>query len=245
LTVQLYLVRHAESTWNAEGRVQGQADPPLNERGLAQAARLAERFRGEPIDALYSSPLQRARQTAERIAEALALVSRMDDRLKEHDVGLFTGLVWREIVEQFPEFSRTWMERAMDMPGGEKQAAFRARAAGVMQDITARHPAGKIVVVSHGGILGAYLARLLGLDPERRPPFRFDNASVSVVEIGGSLPALRVHRLNDVSHLIAPCGNGRRVTGDARPAKSPTEGSGKRSLPSAKAGGRRAGEVDG
>ncbi len=214
MNVRLYLVRHAESTWNAEGRVQGHADPPLSERGLAQAERLAERFRGEPIDALYSSPLERARQTAERIAEATALATQIDDRLKEHDMGLFTGLVWREIVEQFPEFSRAWMERAMDMPGGEKQAAFHMRATGVMQDIAARHPDGQIVVVSHGGILGEYLAHLLGLDPERRPPFRFDNASVSVVEVGGPLPAPRVHRLNDVSHLIAPCGDGRRIMGD-------------------------------
>ena len=214
MNVRLYLVRHAESTWNSEGRVQGQADPPLSEWGLAQAARLAERFRGEPIDALYSSPLERARQTAERIAEATALATRIDDRLKEHDMGLFTGLVWREIVEQFPEFSQAWIERAMDMPGGEKQAAFHMRATGVMQDIAARHPNGKIVVVSHGGILGEYLAHLLGLDPERRPPFRFDNASVSVVEVGGPLPAPRVHRLNDVSHLIAPCGDGRRIMGD-------------------------------
>lgn len=215
MNVRLYLVRHAESTWNAEGRVQGQADPPLSERGLAQAERLAERFRGEPIDALYSSPLERARQTAERIAEATALETQIDDRLKEHNMGLFTGLVWREIVEQFPEFARAWMERAMDMPGGEKQAAFHMRATGVMQDIAARHPDGRIVVVSHGGILGEYLAHLLGLDPERRPPFRFDNASVSVVEVGGPLPTLRVHRLNDVSHLIAPSGDGRRIMGDA------------------------------
>ena len=218
MSVRLYLVRHAESTWNAEGRVQGQADPPLSEQGLAQAARLAERFRGEPIDALYSSPLERARQTADRIAEATALVTRIDDRLKEHDVGLFTGLVWREIVEQFPEFSQAWMERAMDMPGGEKQAAFHMRATGVMQDIVARHPGGRIVVVSHGGILGRYLAHLLGLTPEQPPPFHFDNASVSVVEVGDPLPTpryARVHRLNDVSHLIALSDNGRRSTGGA------------------------------
>jgi broad specificity phosphatase PhoE len=196
----LYLIRHAESTWNAEGRVQGQSDPPLSERGRAQAARLADRFRDSGVTALYSSPLQRARRTAERMAEAAGLSLQIDDRLKEHNVGLFTGLVWQDIVQQYPDFARAWLERALDMPGGEKHEAFRARAAGVMQDIVARHPDGKVVVVTHGGILGEYLAHLLGLDPERRHPFHFDNASVSVLDAGGVLP--RVHRLNDVSHLV-------------------------------------------
>lgn len=200
MTVRVYLVRHAESTWNVEGRVQGQADPPLSERGHTQAMRLADRFRGDAITALYASPLQRARHTAERIARATDLPVRFDDRLKEHNLGLFTGHVWTDIVEQYPEFARVWMEQALDMPGGEKHSAFRARAAAVMEDIVAQHSEGKIVVVSHGGLLGEYLAHLLGLDLNRRHPFRFDNASVSVVDVGG--PLTRVHRLNDVSHLM-------------------------------------------
>jgi probable phosphoglycerate mutase len=197
----LYLVRHAESTWNAEGRVQGQADPPLSGMGLAQAAQLAGRFRDEPVAALYSSPLLRARQTAEPIAGVTGLAIQFDDRLKEHHTGLFTGLVWMDIVAQYPEFAQAWMDQAMDMPGGEKHAALRARAAGVMQDIVARHAEGQIVVVSHGGVLGEYLAHVLGLDPGRRHPFRFDNASLSLIEVGGAFP--RLHRLNDVSHLTA------------------------------------------
>ena len=200
MSVRLYLVRHAESTWNAEGRVQGQADPPLSEMGVTQAAQLAARFRGEPITAVYASPLQRARQTAEHIAAALNLTVHGDERLKEHNMGLFTGLVWMDIVRQFPDFAQAWMEQAMDMPGGEKQRAFRARAAGAIDDIVARHTGERVVVVSHGGILGEYLAHLLELDPMRRHPFRFDNASVSEVEAGGVL--VRLHRLNDVSHVL-------------------------------------------
>lgn len=200
MAVRLYLIRHAESTWNAEGRVQGQSDPPLSERGRAQAARLADRFRDSGATALYCSPLQRARRTAERIAEAAGLSLQIDDRLKEHNMGLFTGLVWQDIVQKHPEFAQAWLERALDMPGGEKHETFRARAAGVMSEIVTQHPDGKVVVVTHGGILGEYLAYLLGLDPQRRHPFHFDNASISVVDAGGVLP--RVHRLNDVSHLV-------------------------------------------
>ena len=203
MTVRLYLVRHAESTWNVEGRVQGQADPPLSEQGQAQAARLADRFRGDAVTALYTSPLQRALNTAERVAQATGLPVRVDDRLKEHNLGLFTGHIWADIVEQYPEFAKAWMEQALDMPGGEKHTALRARAAGVVEDIVAQHAEGRVVVVSHGGLLGEYLAHLLRLDANRRHPFRFDNASVSVVEVGGALT--RVHRLNDVSHLmVAP-----------------------------------------
>lgn len=202
MSARVYLVRHAESVWNAEGRVQGQADPPLSEAGLAQAAQLADRFRGKAVAGVYTSPLQRARQTAEAIAGAVSQPVRVDDRLKEHDVGLFTGLVWGEIVTRFPEFAEAWLEQPFDMPGGERQLAFRGRAVSALQDIMARHTSGEVVVVSHAGILGEYLAHALGLATNRRHPFRFDNASVTLLEVGGAMP--RLHRLNDVSHLAPP-----------------------------------------
>ena len=88
----------------------------------------------------------------------------------------------------------------MDMPGGEKQQAFRERAAAAVGDIVARHAGERIIIVSHGGILGEYLAHGLGLDVTRRHPFRFDNASISEVEAGSSL--MRIHHLNDVAHLL-------------------------------------------
>jgi broad specificity phosphatase PhoE len=193
------LVRHGETTWNADGRIQGRADPPLNDRGRAQAEQLADRFRGDGIRALYSSPQQRARQTAERIAAATGLPIQFDDRLQEHDMGVFTGLTGAEIAERYPEFVREWAGGAIDIPGGETTIDFRARAVGVMQDIAARHAAGKVVVVAHGGLMAQFLAGLLDLDPARRHPFRFDNASVSIVDLG-AVP--RLYRLNDVSHLL-------------------------------------------
>ncbi len=165
-----------------------------------QAARLANRFRGERIGVLYSSPLQRARQTAEIIAMATGLPIRYDEQLKEHDLGLFTGQVYAEIVDRFPELSQFWMEEARDMPGGEKQYAFHSRAAGTIRAITEKHTDAKIAIVSHAGLFGEYLAYLLELDRKRRHPFQFDNASVSIVEVGGLMP--RIIRLNDISHLV-------------------------------------------
>src|SRR5207302_46661 len=92
LATQLLLIRHGESTWNREGRVQGWLDPPLSERGIQQAARLAERLRDEPLDALYASPQQRARATAQAIADIKGLPLQLDDRLREHRLGGIQGL---------------------------------------------------------------------------------------------------------------------------------------------------------
>jgi probable phosphoglycerate mutase len=202
LTVRLHLVRHAESTWNAEGRIQGRADPALSEQGLWQARRLADRFRQQRFDALYSSPQQRARQTAERIAEVTGLPVQLDNRLMEHDTGVFTGLVWEQVVDRFPDFAKIFIEQSPDMPDGEKRADLRARTSSVMQEIVAAHPGGSVVIVTHGGLMGAYLVDLLGLDPQRRHPFEFENGSISVVDVGGAVPKLR--RLNDVCHLSLP-----------------------------------------
>ena len=96
---RLMLIRHGRSTWNAEGRIQGQADPPLDEMGREQARRLAERLHGEPIVALYTSPLLRARETAGIIGQALDVPVTPDERLKEYDVGDVAGLTWDQLVE--------------------------------------------------------------------------------------------------------------------------------------------------
>jgi broad specificity phosphatase PhoE len=101
---------------------------------------------------------------------------------------------------RFPEFAAAWMEQPFDMPGGEKHLAFRARAVSALQDIVTRHPSSRVAIVSHGGILGEYLSHVLGMATNRRHPFRFDNASVTLIEVDGVMP--RLHRLNDTSHLL-------------------------------------------
>ena len=99
----LLLIRHGESTWNREGRVQGWFDPPLSERGLQQFALLAERLREQHIDALYASPLQRARATALAIAKLKGLPLRVYKRLREHRPGGIQGLTGDEIASKFPQ----------------------------------------------------------------------------------------------------------------------------------------------
>jgi probable phosphoglycerate mutase len=200
---QLLLIRHGQSTWNAEGRIQGWADPPLDDTGREQAWRLARRLADEKLGivAVYSSPLLRARQTAEEIAQTLGLPVQTDDRLKENGVGAFTGLTGQEVEQRFPE----WLARLkataewVPPPGGESRDAFVNRSVAAMTDIVTHHPEQTVAVVSHGGTLGVYLAHLLEI-PIRRPlPFRFDNASLSVVKV--TEPRIRLFKLNDTSHL--------------------------------------------
>jgi broad specificity phosphatase PhoE len=200
---QLLLIRHGQSTWNAEGRIQGWADPPLDDTGREQAWRLARRLADEKLGivAVYSSPLLRARQTAEEIAQTLGLPVQTDDRLKENGVGEFTGLTGQEVEQRFPAWLASLKATAewVPPPGGEDRDAFVTRAVRAMTDIVTHHPEQTVAVVSHGGTLGVYLAHLLEI-PMRRPlPFQFDNASLSIVRV--TRPRIRLFKLNDTAHL--------------------------------------------
>lgn len=202
MATRLHLIRHSQTVWNAEQRFQGHADSPLSETGLAQAKHLADRFRDGNAVALYSSPQQRAYKTAETIAATTDLSIHTDERLKERDVGLLTGLTWSEITKRYPEFARRWsVEQSMSMPEGEADDVFRTRAKAVMSDIVTRHNDADVIVVSHGGLISIYLLQLLRIDPGLGRPFHFDNASVTLVEVNEGRPHL--HRLNDISHLVS------------------------------------------
>jgi probable phosphoglycerate mutase len=202
--MQLLLIRHAQSTWNAQGRIQGWADPPLSETGLDQARKLAQRLvaDGHAVAAIYSSPLLRAWQTAEQLGQALGLSVQTDDRLKENDVGQLTGLTGPEVEQRFPEWmaarraSLEWVQP----PEGEGRDHLASRAVAVMSDIVARHAGQTVAVVSHGGTLGVYLAHLLEMPIHRSLPFQFDNTSLSVVKVGEH--RIRLLKLNDTAHLM-------------------------------------------
>jgi len=196
----LLLIRHGRTTWNAERRIQGRADPPLDETGREQARRLAQRLRREAPVALYTSPQQRARETADIIGEALGVPVAPDERLREYDVGQVTGLTWEQVVERYPDVAPRWAEaaEAVEFPGAEKGEAFQARVAAAFAEIVARHAGELVGVVVHGGVLGAYLNHLIGL-PTWRSPFRFGNGSLSIAEVNPVRP--RIALLNDTCHL--------------------------------------------
>jgi broad specificity phosphatase PhoE len=155
-TTRFVLIRHGETDWNREGRWQGQADTPLNRRGVEQAARLADDLkRTMRVDAVYSSDLQRARQTAEAIAGAFGLPVRLDPRLREIHQGEWQGLLAPEIERRY---QRIFQLRAKDPwsvspPGGETAAQVRRRLEEALAEITAGHPGETVAIVSHGFIL--------------------------------------------------------------------------------------------
>jgi broad specificity phosphatase PhoE len=165
VTARLHLVRHGQTDWNLEGRFQGQADPPLNATGRAQAEALAEGLIVDPLHALYTSDLERARQTAAALAIRTGLVATPEPRLREVHHGAWDGLLLAEIRARYP---REWAQRerrpeTVRPPGGETVAEVAARVAAALDDIARRHPGGNVLVVSHGMALATALCRVRGL----------------------------------------------------------------------------------
>lgn len=193
----LYLIRHARSTWNAEGRWQGQADPPLDDFGREQAKVLARFLRSQPFAVIYSSPQSRARATAEAVAHEQNLTVTLDDRLRERHVGEWAGLSGDEVRVRYPQSQHNWWVDGA--PGGESQAQLMARASAVYQAVVSAHPNTTLAVVSHGGTLNAMLYHALGIDSNHSVAFRFGNTAIARLMIHGD--NVRVLTLGDEHHL--------------------------------------------
>jgi len=202
-TTTVFLVRHAESTWNAENRWQGQADPPLSESGRAQARLVAQRLRAEPISALYASDLSRALETAQAIGRALHLPPRPEPRLREIDLGVWAGLTRQEIAARYPEEFQAWSEhKPVRAGGGETFPEMQQRIVSVLEEIVAAHPGETIAVVTHGGAITALRSHIQGIPMsaelfEGVPPNR--NTAVTVVRHHNGQPEITL--LMDAGHL--------------------------------------------
>lgn len=149
------LARHGETDWNRDGIWQGHGDPPLNALGRQQAAALADRFADDSIDALYSSDLRRARETAEIVSRSIGLPITLDHDLREIDIGSWSGLTRAQIEERFP---------GMERPDGETNEAFDARAVGAVRRIASAHAGQRVLAITHGGVVRA-LDRHLHREP--------------------------------------------------------------------------------
>lgn len=195
----MYCIRHGESTYNAQGRVQGHLNIPLSELGRRQAAALAQHCKTFCAETIFCSPLQRARETAEAIAAAVGLPICEEPDLIEIKVGIFQGHCRDELDRICAEEYARWRTGDPDyvVPGGESRRALMVRGREVLESI-ARHDYRKVIVVSHGAILAAAFKSLLEI-PAQRHPFLLENASLSQLEIAG--PIVRLHTLNEVGHL--------------------------------------------
>jgi phosphoserine phosphatase len=199
--LRLIFIRHGTSTWNDERRIQGQLDPPLSEKGRDQARKLAARFRDTQVDGFYSSDLARARETAEAIAEVIGRSPEFRPEFREVALGEWEGLQREEIMARYPEQWSQWSEHpSWDIvPGGEGADAFESRVGAAIEGLVDRHRSGRVLVVTHGGVIQVALLRVVGRSSNGLFPFTIKNTSLTVLQ--GTPERLLVGRVNDTCHL--------------------------------------------
>lgn len=200
----VWLLRHGETEWNAQGRMQGHNDSPLTEFGLASARAAARRLLNAQPSVIYTSDLGRAHRTAEEIAGATQAPVRTDERLREKNNGIFEGLTQAEVQTNFPAEYTAYQLRPGDYapPGGETAQELRARVVATMTDLAQRHAGERIVVVTHGGVISVFMRHLLDMPLTRPRLFRIDNCGLTTLTFDVDQPEpWRLVTLNEVAHL--------------------------------------------
>jgi probable phosphoglycerate mutase len=197
----LCLVRHGETAWNAEGRVQGQLDIPLNATGLAQARALARVLSEESFSAIYSSDLTRARQTAQPTADLLQKQVALSESLRERHYGVFQGMTYTEASERIPEGYARFKAKdpQYDFGTGESLSRFNERALACIRDLARAHAGENLLVITHGGVLEMVYRHATGRGLSTPRDFEIPNAAINRIEIEGS--QWRVSAWADIGHL--------------------------------------------
>jgi probable phosphoglycerate mutase len=197
----LCLVRHGETAWNAEGRVQGQLDIPLNTTGLAQARAVASVLKNESFASIYSSDLIRTQQTAQPVADLQKKKIRLDKNLRERDYGAFQGMTYTEASMRIPEGYARFKAKdpAYDFGSGESLSRFNERALACIRDLAEKHSGENLLVVTHGGVLEMVYRHATGRGLSTPRDFEIPNAAINRVEI--STTGWRVESWADIGHL--------------------------------------------
>jgi 2,3-bisphosphoglycerate-dependent phosphoglycerate mutase len=202
---EILLIRHGETAWNAKRRLQGHLDIPLNEEGERQAAALGRALRDESLDAVFSSDLQRARQTAQAIADPRGLPVHLDRGLRERCYGAFEGMLYGEISQRYPEAYAAWQARDIDarFPEGvhvaETLREFSQRVVSTITRIITENKYRRVAMVAHGGVLECAYRAAQGLGFSRARDFDIFNASVNRFTWDGE--NLKIEHWGDITHL--------------------------------------------
>jgi alpha-ribazole phosphatase len=206
---RLLLLRHGQTAWNLDGRFMGQMDIPLDETGLQQAEAAARRLARQPIQAIYSSDLSRAWQTAQIVHQAILGASSggptvplvVEPRLREMSFGDWQGLTYAQIQELYPQELATWEADLLECspPGGETLNDLIQRAQAAYLEILAANLEESVLIVGHGGALQTLCCLALGLPPERFWQLHLSNASLSELRIYPTGAILNL--FNDTCHL--------------------------------------------
>lgn len=199
--VRIILIRHGETTWNIEGRYQGQVDTPLSPRGIRQGQKAAEALRNIPIDAAIASPLSRAYDTCKFAADLHGLPVATDPRLTEIAHGEWEGIHADEIEAKYPDDFHRWHTHPdqVQMPGGENLEDVRKRAREAIDDIAKKYEGKTVLVAAHDAVNKALLCDLMGLSLGSFWQIKQDNACINVLEYNNG--TWRLVLMNSTTHL--------------------------------------------
>ena len=211
-STRILAIRHGETAWNVDTRIQGQLNIGLNDTGLWQAQQVGKALAQEPIAAIYSSDLDRAFTTATSIAQSNhALISALGQKatvqahtgLRERHFGHFEGMTWAEIEEQWPTDAKLWRSRDphWSPQGGESLAALHQRIAQCVHAIASQHLGEQIVLVAHGGVLDVLYRLATGQDTQSPRTWHLGNAAIN--RLLWTPQGLSLVGWGDVAHLQA------------------------------------------
>ena len=200
---RLIAVRHGETAWNVDTRIQGQIDIGLNATGLWQAQRAGQALADEDIGVIYASDLSRAWQTAEEIARPHGLAVQPEPRLRERAFGHLEGMSFAEIESTLPEDARRWRERDPEFEpvGGESLLTFRDRVTRVAAELAARHPGQLVTLVAHGGVMDVLYRAATRQELQAPRTWQLGNAAIN--RMLWTPEGFSLVGWSDVAHLAA------------------------------------------
>ena len=205
METELIIIRHGETDWNLDLRYQGQTDITLNENGFLQAEQLSDYLSSREINAVYSSDLKRAYNTAEVVASAQKNLQGSDvytcRELREMNFGNWEGLTYQDISREYPDMFQKWYTdpTSVTPPEGESLVSFRKRIVSAFKKIINEHPGEKVAVVTHGGSIRVLLTSVLEMPLDKYWRLEVHNTSVSIVTFHDGRPVLNL--LNSTVHL--------------------------------------------
>jgi len=178
---RIIAIRHGETTWNVDTRIQGHLDIPLNETGRRQAERMALALADEPISAIYASDLTRAWETAQYLARIQGIEVTREEGLRERGFGDFEGKTFAEIEALLPDQSMRWRKRDPEFApaGGESLIALRSRVVATAERLAAAHPGELIALVGHGGVMDVLYRAATRLDIQAPRTWELGNAAIN------------------------------------------------------------------